>query len=218
MSDLKRLCEKAGFRKVRTYIASGNVVAEHDGAESTAKAALEAELKAYAGKPVGSYRPYGRRDRQGRGGQPLPRSIRKPDSRDLPRPPPASRRVDGCERPSERGDASRRARDLRPLSGWNGPLEAALPGCRRRDRPQHKHGSQARCDGGGMRLEPFDSSEQLCTDGARTGRHNQRCNNNLLELFRIRWYPCARPGQVRDANRGFEMGDRRSEGKAATSH
>ena len=28
MSDLKRLCEKAGFRNVRTYIASGNVVAE----------------------------------------------------------------------------------------------------------------------------------------------------------------------------------------------
>jgi uncharacterized protein (DUF1697 family) len=53
MSDLKLLCEKAGFRNVRTYIASGNVVAEHDGAEAKAKAALEAELLAYAGKPVG---------------------------------------------------------------------------------------------------------------------------------------------------------------------
>ena len=53
MSDLKRLCEKAGFRNVRTYIASGNVVAERDGAETEAKAALEAELAAYAGKPVG---------------------------------------------------------------------------------------------------------------------------------------------------------------------
>ena len=31
MGDLKRLCEKAGFRNVRTYIASGNVVAERDG-------------------------------------------------------------------------------------------------------------------------------------------------------------------------------------------
>jgi uncharacterized protein (DUF1697 family) len=46
MGDLKRLCEKAGFQNVRTYIASGNVVAERDGA-------LEAELGAYAGKPVG---------------------------------------------------------------------------------------------------------------------------------------------------------------------
>ncbi len=53
MSELKRLCEEAGFRKVRTYIASGNVVAERDGSESQAKAALEAELGAYAGKPVG---------------------------------------------------------------------------------------------------------------------------------------------------------------------
>ncbi|MGB7974432.1 MAG: DUF1697 domain-containing protein [Roseiarcus sp.] len=53
MGDLKRLCEKAGFRNVRTYIASGNVVAEHDGAEAKAKTALEAELRIYAGKPVG---------------------------------------------------------------------------------------------------------------------------------------------------------------------
>jgi uncharacterized protein (DUF1697 family) len=53
MSDLKRLCEKAGFRNVRTYIASGNVVAERDGAEAEGKAALEAELGAYAGRPVG---------------------------------------------------------------------------------------------------------------------------------------------------------------------
>src|ERR1700745_1700274 len=53
MSDLKRLCEKAGFQNVRTYIASGNVVAEWDGSGTQAKAALEAELKAYAGRPVG---------------------------------------------------------------------------------------------------------------------------------------------------------------------
>lgn len=53
MADLKRLCEKAGFRRVRTYIASGNVVAERDGSESQARAALEAELRAYAAKPVG---------------------------------------------------------------------------------------------------------------------------------------------------------------------
>jgi uncharacterized protein (DUF1697 family) len=53
MGDLKRLCEKAGFRNVRTYIASGNVVAERPGAEAEAKVALEAELRTYAGKPVG---------------------------------------------------------------------------------------------------------------------------------------------------------------------
>ena len=53
MSDLKRLCEKTEFRNVRTYIASGNVVAERDGSEAEVKAALEAELEAYAGKPLG---------------------------------------------------------------------------------------------------------------------------------------------------------------------
>jgi len=53
MSDLKGLCKKAGFRNVRTYIASGNVVAERDGSEAEAKAALEAELRTYAGKPIG---------------------------------------------------------------------------------------------------------------------------------------------------------------------
>ena len=54
MGELKHLCEKAGFRNVRTYIASGNVVAKRDGSEAEAKAALEAELLAYAGKPVGA--------------------------------------------------------------------------------------------------------------------------------------------------------------------
>ncbi len=53
MGDLKRLCEKVGFRNVRTYIASGNVVAERDGSEAESKAALEGQLRAYTGKPVG---------------------------------------------------------------------------------------------------------------------------------------------------------------------
>ncbi len=59
MGDLKRLCEKAGFRNVRTYIASGNVVAERDGAEAKAKAALEAELRLLCGKAGRSDRPDG---------------------------------------------------------------------------------------------------------------------------------------------------------------
>ncbi|MBV9289737.1 MAG: DUF1697 domain-containing protein [Hyphomicrobiales bacterium] len=53
MADLRRLCEAAGFRAVRTVGASGNVVAERDGAEAEAKAALETELRAYTGKNVG---------------------------------------------------------------------------------------------------------------------------------------------------------------------
>ena len=53
MSDLRAICEKAGFGKVRTYIASGNVVFESREDEARVKATLEAALAAYAGKPVG---------------------------------------------------------------------------------------------------------------------------------------------------------------------
>ena len=53
MSDLKKLSEKAGCRKVRTYIASGNVVFESRMTEAQVKTALETALVAYAGKPVG---------------------------------------------------------------------------------------------------------------------------------------------------------------------
>ena len=50
MTDLKSICELAGFTKVRTYIASGNVVFTSPKSEAQVKSTLEA---AYAGKPVG---------------------------------------------------------------------------------------------------------------------------------------------------------------------
>jgi len=53
MSDLKAMCEEAGFAKVKTYIASGNVVFESGMTEGEVAAALDGRLKAYAGKPVG---------------------------------------------------------------------------------------------------------------------------------------------------------------------
>ena len=53
MADLATLCEAAGFRSVRTYIASGNVVFESKLAESAVRQELERRLLAYAGKPVG---------------------------------------------------------------------------------------------------------------------------------------------------------------------
>jgi uncharacterized protein (DUF1697 family) len=49
MSDLKAMCEKAGFGIVRTYIASGNFVFDFQETEARVKTTLEA----YAGKPVG---------------------------------------------------------------------------------------------------------------------------------------------------------------------
>jgi uncharacterized protein (DUF1697 family) len=53
MSDLKKMCETLGFRKVQTYIASGNVLFESTKSESAVRKALEAALQKYAGKPVG---------------------------------------------------------------------------------------------------------------------------------------------------------------------
>ncbi|TCV93325.1 uncharacterized protein (DUF1697 family) [Luteibacter rhizovicinus] len=52
MSELKAMCERAGFGTVSTYIASGNVVFKTRMAEARVKAALEEQLAAYAGKAV----------------------------------------------------------------------------------------------------------------------------------------------------------------------
>jgi uncharacterized protein (DUF1697 family) len=53
MTELVAMCEACGFARVRTYIASGNVVFDFKGSASHVKALLEARLAAYAGKPVG---------------------------------------------------------------------------------------------------------------------------------------------------------------------
>jgi uncharacterized protein (DUF1697 family) len=52
MTELKSICEAAGFKSVRTYIASGNVVFQSAKTEAQVKAAFEAALAKYAGKPV----------------------------------------------------------------------------------------------------------------------------------------------------------------------
>jgi uncharacterized protein (DUF1697 family) len=53
MSELKSMCADAGFTRVETYIASGNVVLESRLAPAKVKAGLEARLQSYAGKSVG---------------------------------------------------------------------------------------------------------------------------------------------------------------------
>ncbi|PTY00250.1 hypothetical protein DB345_01515 [Spartobacteria bacterium LR76] len=52
MTELKALCEEAGFQDVRTYIASGNVVFRSTLGEKAARSALETRLQAHMGKPV----------------------------------------------------------------------------------------------------------------------------------------------------------------------
>ncbi len=53
MVELKAMCEAAGFKNARTYIASGNVLFESGATEARVKSLLEARLNKYAGKPVG---------------------------------------------------------------------------------------------------------------------------------------------------------------------
>jgi uncharacterized protein (DUF1697 family) len=53
MAELKIMCEAAGFKSVRTYIASGNVVFQSAKSESQVKAVLDVGLAAYFGKPAG---------------------------------------------------------------------------------------------------------------------------------------------------------------------
>ncbi|MBC7685376.1 MAG: DUF1697 domain-containing protein [Bdellovibrionales bacterium] len=53
MSDLKAMCESAGYGAVRTYIASGNVVFTSSAPAAQVKSTLESLLAEYAGQPVG---------------------------------------------------------------------------------------------------------------------------------------------------------------------
>ena len=53
MSRLKSICADAGFDRVETYIASGNVVFDSKARPAKVKAALEARLADELGKPVG---------------------------------------------------------------------------------------------------------------------------------------------------------------------
>src|ERR1700738_2167591 len=52
MTELKSMCDSAGFVNARTYISSGYVVFESKLPEAAVKAKLEKCLASYAGKPV----------------------------------------------------------------------------------------------------------------------------------------------------------------------
>lgn len=53
MTELKAICERAGFEQVRTYIASGNVIFSSTKSADAVRGAIEKALEDYAGKPVG---------------------------------------------------------------------------------------------------------------------------------------------------------------------
>ena len=53
MAELRTMCESIGFAKVRTYIASGNVVFESELSEASVKTKLERCLKTNTGMQIG---------------------------------------------------------------------------------------------------------------------------------------------------------------------
>jgi uncharacterized protein (DUF1697 family) len=53
MSELRAMCESIGFAKVRTYIASGNVVFESGLSETAVKTKLERCLETHTGMQIG---------------------------------------------------------------------------------------------------------------------------------------------------------------------
>ena len=55
MSDLKDLCAAAGFRRIETYIASGNVLFSSDLSPAQVQAQLATRLTRHAGKPIGVF-------------------------------------------------------------------------------------------------------------------------------------------------------------------
>jgi uncharacterized protein (DUF1697 family) len=55
MADLKAMCAELPFRRIETYIASGNVVFDCEWAAATVKAQLERKLHGYAGKAIGTF-------------------------------------------------------------------------------------------------------------------------------------------------------------------
>ena len=55
MADLKALCAELGYRRIETFIASGNVVFDCDLPAEKVEAQLERRLLIYAGKAVGVF-------------------------------------------------------------------------------------------------------------------------------------------------------------------
>jgi uncharacterized protein (DUF1697 family) len=115
MNNLKAACATAGFAKVRTYIASGNVVFASGKSAAQVKAALEASLRTYAEKPVAVFVRTATEMAGVLAENPFP------DARPnrtmaifLDAPPPRDALDDYCW-PERRGNPAWKARDLCPL-------------------------------------------------------------------------------------------------------
>ena len=143
MTDLKAMCEDAGFTDVRTYIASGNVVFRSKASAAKVKSALETRLAAHAGKPVGVVVRTHAELAAVLKANPFPKAAQNRAVAIFLDAPPPNDALKHDRWTEQRRDAPRRARDLRTLSGWNRCLEAQDTRREERDRAEHEHGGEA---------------------------------------------------------------------------
>jgi hypothetical protein len=148
MTELKAMCEAAGFGRVKTYIASGNVVFASSLPEAQVKSALETRLADYAGKPVGVLVRTAKEMAAVLAANPFRHT---PPNRtvaifldEAPGRHAGHRRCAG-----RRGGRPRSAGNLCPLPAGTGHVQAEAARRQARHGAQHQQRGQARPDGGG---------------------------------------------------------------------
>ena len=109
MEDLRSLCADAGFTKVQTYIASGNVVFTCRKSETQVKAVLEASLADYAGKKIGVFVRTAAEMADVSANNPFSGRAGQPGHGLLPRRAAAPRYARSCDGPKRRADRARDA-------------------------------------------------------------------------------------------------------------
>ena len=208
MTELKAMCEAAGFEKVSTYIASGTVVFESARSEAQVKSALEAALAKYAGKPVGVLVRTAAEMAGVRDDDPFPEGPRnRTVAIFLDQPPPA----DAVDRAVGRADEqiALGLREIYVLYGEGmGHSKLRIPAAKRGDLAQYEHRRQAGRHGSRPRSRPMIADDRLrrLPEGRfprlRRGPLNRRSRGWLLRRRRCGFRP-ARP-----ANGGEAAGSR----------
>ena len=146
MAELKKLCHSAGFGRVHTYIASGNVVFESEADEAAVKAAFEAKLLAFAGKPVGVIVRTGTEMAAVLKDNPFPDAAsNRTVAIFLDQPPPADASEHATGLNDEEMRVGTRGSMFTTAAAWG------IPSCDSRRQPRHRaqyeHGRQACRDG-----------------------------------------------------------------------
>ena len=142
MADLRAICAAAGFTRVETYIASGNVVFDSKVGATKVKALLHSQLAAHLGKPIGVV--VRTEAEMAAVLKACPFTDMEPKHTYaifLDAPPPSDALQRAVGRTDER--LALGERETRPLPPRHGPLQAAYSREQRRHGSQYDHGRDA---------------------------------------------------------------------------